>query len=101
MVDVTPAGSRVVLGLAVWNTSATSWAAMLSSCTGTTRAGVLAFPNPTSFPGVGFPPLIPVDINAGWTAAGTDLVMTNVPEAGTLALAGLGVAAMSVSRRRS
>ena len=42
MPDVTPAGSTVVLGLAVWNTPASSWATMLASANGNTCAGVMA-----------------------------------------------------------
>jgi hypothetical protein len=99
MADVTPPGSQVLLGLAIWNTSAASWASMLSSSTAATRAGVLAFLNPTSFPGIGFPPPIGANINAGWTAAGVDLVMTAIPEPCTFALAGLGVALLFIFRR--
>jgi hypothetical protein len=79
MGDVSPAGSSVVLGLAIWNTSAASWPTMLGSADANTRAGVLAFPSPTvdllfsaTLPWVG------ADINANGTALGEDLVMTTV-----------------------
>jgi len=93
------AGSSVVLGLAVWNSSATSWAA--AAATAGTLGGAIAFVNPTVAPST--PPPIGADINAGWTTAGQNLAMTaitSVPEPGTLALAGLGVAAMLIFRRR-
>ncbi len=47
MPDVTPAGSKVVVGLAMWNTSAASFSAMLGSSDANTRAGVIAFVNST------------------------------------------------------
>jgi hypothetical protein len=101
MLDVTPAGGNVVLGLAVWNTSATSWAAMLGSANANTRAGVIAFASPTVSPvtadSLGGP--IGVDLNASWSALGLNLVMTAIPEPGTLALAVLGVAMLLTFRR--
>jgi hypothetical protein len=100
MPDVTPVGGKVALALAVWDTSAPSWAAMLSRATGSTLAGVLGFMTPTTTPGpINQPPVIGADIGPGWTAAGMDLVMA-VPEPGMITLAGLGVAALLVFRRR-
>ena len=78
MPDVTPAGSTVVLALAVWNTSASSWAGMLSNANENTAGGVLAFLNPTANPGIS-PTPEPASLS-GWTSG--DLVMTktlNVP----------------------
>ena len=78
MPDVTPPGSTVVLALAVWNTSASSWAGMLSNANENTAGGVLAFLNPTANPGIS-PTPEPASLT-GWTSG--DLVMTktlNVP----------------------
>ena len=47
MANVNPPGSTVVLALAVWNNSAPSWSAMLSSATSATRSGIIAFVNTT------------------------------------------------------
>jgi len=92
MPDVTPAGSQVVLGLAAWNNSATTWAAGIA--TANAHAGVIAFLNPTVAPNT--PPPVPSPLSG----FASDLVMTAVPEPGTLALAGLGVAALLILRRR-
>jgi hypothetical protein len=95
MSDVTPPGSQVVLALAVWNNSAQSWRAATHDAL--FLGGVVAFLTPTVPPAApGLPPPIGADINAGWTAVGTDLVMEDIeaaiPEPGSLALAGLGAA---------
>jgi hypothetical protein len=94
MPDVTPAGGNVILGLAVWNTS-TSFATMLA--TPGAHLGVIAFPQATISAGLANPGT-PSDICAGWLSlnggTGQPLVMTTVPEPGTLALAGLAVAAL-------
>jgi hypothetical protein len=96
LADVTPAGSTVVLGLAVWNTSAPSWAAMLSGAGANATGGVIAFVNPTAYASSG-PPPPPANLT-GWNSVG-DLVMA-VPEPSVLALAGAGVAALLILRRR-
>jgi len=97
MPDVSPAGSQVVVGLAAWNTAATSWSAMLSSSDANTRAGVLAFLQPTvNYNSLPPPTASPLNMDS----AGTDLVMMPVPEPSTFALAGLGAAALLIFRRR-
>lgn len=95
MADVSPAGSTVVLALAMWNNSSTSWANMASGATAATRAGVIAFVNATANPAAQPPPIAPpLD---GWT---DNLVLTPIPEPSMFALAGLGAAALLIFRRR-
>jgi hypothetical protein len=78
-------GPEAVLALVAWNTSATNWAAMLSSANASTRAGVIAFVNPVT--PLFLNPGVPASLT-GWTE---DLVMTAIPEPSSLALLGLGV----------
>jgi hypothetical protein len=94
--DVTPAGSTVVLALAVWNNSAPSWGA--GAAQGNFQTGVVAFLNPTANPGT--VPLVTPPALTGWTGGIGDLVLTPSPEPDALALAGLGVATVLVLRRR-
>jgi len=96
--DVSPAGSSVVLALAVWNNSGATWSA--GTALAGAHGGVLAFVNPTVAPVSSGPPPTPASLS-GWTSG--DLVMTavtSVPEPGTLALAGLGLASLLIFRRR-
>lgn len=95
--DVTPPGSTVVLALAVWNTSASSWAAMLSSANASTSAGVIAFLNYTVANTTQDP--TPASL-IGWTTSIGDLVMTAIPEPSTFSLVGLGAAALLMFRHR-
>jgi uncharacterized protein (TIGR03382 family) len=93
MPDVSPAGATVVVALAAWNTSAPSWSAMLANANQSTRAGIVAFVQPTWNFTVrnGVP---------AYLTMSQDLVMTAVPEPGTFALAGLGWALLLLLRRR-
>ena len=47
---VSPAGATVVLALAAWNTGDLSWGAMLANANQATRAGIVAFVQPTTVP---------------------------------------------------
>jgi hypothetical protein len=88
-------GPQSVIALAVWNTSATSWAAMLGTANANTRAGVIAFVNPVAVLDPTLP-FVPAPLT-GWSQ---NLVMAAVPEPGTFALAGLGGALLLLFHRR-
>jgi hypothetical protein len=88
-------GPQGVIALAIWNTSAASWAAMLGTADANTRAGVIAFVNPVTILDPTLP-FVPAPLT-GWSQ---NLVMTAVPEPGTLALAGLGGALLLLFHRR-
>jgi len=93
---VSPAGSSIVVALAMWNGSALSFTAAENA---QIKGGVIAFVNPTSDYSSATPPPTPF-----LTGFGSDLVMTQlapVPEPSTIALAGLGAAALLIFRRRN
>ncbi len=93
MTDVHPAGADVVLALAAWNRSAPSWTAMLAGANQTTRAGVIAFDQPTVDPGCYNcgPPLLSMN---------QDLVLSSIPEPSALALVAMGGLLLLLSRHR-
>jgi len=95
MPDVTPKGSTVVVAVAAWNNTAASWSAMLAGANASTRAGVLAWVQPTA--DYSTPPTPPAPANA-WP--GQDLVMTAVPEPGTLVALATGLVGLLCLRRR-
>lgn len=98
MPDVTPAGSTVGVALVAWNTSAANWNMIgMTGNRDTIRAGVYAYMQPTSDYTVAPSPK-PPDF-AGFNDH--DLVMMEViPEPSTFALAGLGISALWIFRRR-
>ena len=82
--NVVPAGATVVVALAAWNTSAPNWGAMLANANPATRAGIVAFVQPTTCIYCGNPP------TPAGLAMPQDLVLSPIPEPSGLALAGLG-----------
>ena len=87
-------GPEAVLALAVWDTSAHSWEAMLGGADSDTRAGVIAFVNPVTIFTIN--PGAPARLT-GWTE---DLVMTTIPEPSVLTVATLGGALLMLVRPR-
>jgi hypothetical protein len=94
MSNVSPIGATVVVALAAWNTGAASWSAMLANANQATRAGVVAFVQPTGFYSGGLPPGLP------GLGMSQDLVLSAIPEPPAAALAGLGGALLLLFRRR-
>jgi len=91
MPGVSPAGSTEAIALVVWVGSADSFAKAM------TTGGVITFMNPTADYTAAPKPTPP--FLTGWDALGQDLIMP-VPEPTTLALTGLGAAALMMFRRR-
>lgn len=92
MPAVDPAGSTVTIALAAWEGSGSSYL-------GATYNGVVAMTTPTA-DYTQNPRPTPPNLNSPWDAAGTDLIMTVIPEPSTLALAGFGLVSLLAFRRR-
>jgi len=101
---------NTVLAIVCWTGAATSFNQALS--TAGTYLGILTFVNPI---GAASPSPTVTDIATGWNALANsprcaavggitgstqDLILTQVPEPSTMALAGLGMASMFLFRRR-
>jgi hypothetical protein len=94
-------GGPLTLGLAAWNNSANSWAGSLAAGAQTSHYGVIAFDQTTTYAASApFPTPASLNWGVGGGSISQDLVMTSVPEPSTIALAGLGAAAMLIFRRR-
>lgn len=99
LAGINPAGGTAAIALVAWNSNAASWA--LAAASGpAARGGVVAMIVDTANPGEQ-PPPTPASINAPWDAAGVDLIMSQIPEPTSMALAGLGIAGLLAFRRRS
>ena len=97
--DVRPAGSSVVLALAVWTGSAPNWSAAVDGYGGATQGGLIAFENPTTAPTTSGPLPVPAALT-GWTESVGDLrLIPLIPEPSALSLAGLGAATLLVFLR--
>jgi hypothetical protein len=96
MPNAVPAGANVVIALAIWDNAATSYLVWAGKAGPLDRFGFLAFMNPTA-DYTAFPTPAPPALS-GWTS---DLLLVElIPEPSPFALAGVGVAAWLLVRRR-
>jgi len=97
MPDVTPAGGTTTIALVAWTGTGSAFGTAVGVAGGP-MGGVITFSNPTA--NYTASPVPPAPNLTGWDSLGKDLIMSQVPEPSTFALAGLGAAALMAVRRR-